>query len=86
MTQVLVLHEKHGTRIIEVPPGRLNDVLLAVVKQRAARGWWFDLNEQEKEHLDDALRGDAKAARRLFSWREQAEYEGWDLVEVENVL
>jgi len=84
---ILVLHEKHEDRYVTVPEGKIDEVFLAVVRERDQAGWWYThLSEDEWRALESARGGDTRAARRMMLMRCDHEYEGWDLVTPEVIV
>jgi hypothetical protein len=82
--RVLVLHEKHGDDYFAAPTDKEGVVMLHVVKERNKEGWYEgSLDEKEACLLDACIKEDNfKAAITFFRMRQNAEYEGWELVDV----
>ena len=85
--QVLILNEKHGTRYIFVPnKEQLLKIITAVISKRNSEEWWYtDLDPKEKSLLNQALMGNSQAKFKFFAARQKAEYEGWDLADLEEI-
>ncbi len=85
---VIVLKEKHGTRVIQASGAGSNfgDVCVKIVKERNSLGYYEYVENEgpDRNLLNHALRGEGAAARQfLFQARRGAEYEGIESVEPE---
>jgi hypothetical protein len=85
MIKTLILNEKHGNRYIHIPEGKEKEVILEVIKERFLDGWYDD--EKEDDCLLIAARtGCLQSAASFFNRRQNAEYEGWEIAKLEEVL
>ena len=80
--RVLILNEKHCKEYFAAPIDKEGVVMLHVIKMRHGKGWYENLEGKEKELLQKCVEeDDFKAAISFFHLRQNAEYEGWDLVD-----
>jgi len=91
---ILILHEKHDDRYINIPAEKFGLVVIAVIKERVTAGYWYDdlsdsagkRDARMKRDLAKALEGDIAAAESFFKARSSAEYEGWELITPEELI
>lgn len=85
--RVLVLHEKHGDDYFAAPVDKEGVVILHVIKQRHAEGWYEGtVDKREERLLHECVQEDNfKAAIEFFRLRGNAEYEGWEFINVKTL-
>lgn len=79
--RVIVLHEKHGNRVI----AHTDEAVLNLIGERLEEGWWYDdwddgnlahqWEQRARAIVDDQ---DASAAWRFLRERKDHEYEGYE--------
>lgn len=92
--KIFVFHEKHGDRYIHIPSEEKKlSIAKKIFLEREAEGW-YDEEGIEKKHLrfyeealkpDDGTDADKEAAMTFLNLRSKYEYEGFEIVNVEEL-
>jgi hypothetical protein len=86
---LLVLHEKHGRRYFIYhyhSEPTFETLALYIVRERSEEGYWYtELSRSEQPVLARALKGDKHAAVQFLSRRQEYEYEGYTLENLEHL-
>ena len=86
--KIVVFHEKHGDRYVHIPSyERKVHVFKTIFQEREQEGW-YDEETVEKKHLkfyEDALKGNEEAMVTFMNLRSKHEYEGFEIVNVEEL-
>jgi hypothetical protein len=85
--RVLVLHEKHGRRMLDATTDALlYEAAHAVLSGRKLGGWYTYFNSDEEQNLTEALAGGpSKACWRLLRSLSDGEYERVELVDLDTL-